>query len=106
MGAALCARRETFERIGGWNEAFFLYYEDHDLGLRAWRAGIPVAVLAESRWEHAWARETMRASLRPWLRELASAAKFYVRYPELLIPARRIALRRHSRFAATLGSGG
>ncbi|MFD0742487.1 glycosyltransferase family 2 protein [Phytohabitans flavus] len=39
MGAAVAAKRDTFVRIGGWNERFFLYYEDHELGLRAWREG-------------------------------------------------------------------
>jgi len=35
IGAAIFGRRATIDALGGWNEAFFIYYEDHDLGLRA-----------------------------------------------------------------------
>jgi len=38
-GAALCCRRSTWEVIGGFDENFFLYYEDVDLCLRAAQAG-------------------------------------------------------------------
>lgn len=38
-GAALCCRRSAWEAIGGFDEKFFLYYEDVDLCLRASRAG-------------------------------------------------------------------
>ena len=38
-GAALCCRRSTWEAIGGFDENFFLYYEDVDLCLRAAQAG-------------------------------------------------------------------
>lgn len=34
-GAALCCRRQTWDDIGGFDENFFLYYEDVDLCLRA-----------------------------------------------------------------------
>jgi hypothetical protein len=38
-GAALCCRRSTWEEIGGFDEKFFLYYEDVDLCLRASHVG-------------------------------------------------------------------
>jgi N-acetylglucosaminyl-diphospho-decaprenol L-rhamnosyltransferase len=40
VGAALVARRETFQRLGPFDESLFLYGEDMDLGLRAAEAGI------------------------------------------------------------------
>lgn len=43
LGAALVSRRDCMERIGGFDERFFLYGEDVDLGLvmrkRGWRLG-------------------------------------------------------------------
>jgi N-acetylglucosaminyl-diphospho-decaprenol L-rhamnosyltransferase len=104
MGAAVAARRTTFIRLGGWNERFFVYYEDHELGLRAWRHGEPVAVLGDVRWTHDWGRATN--SLR-WSRahtlELRGARVFYSMFPELLLgvpPARR----RHRQAAALIGT--
>jgi GT2 family glycosyltransferase len=38
-GAALCCRRQTWNDIGGFDENFFLYYEDVDLCLRAAQVG-------------------------------------------------------------------
>jgi len=43
-GAALLVDRQSFERLGGFREDFFMYYEDIDLGLRASDLGIPVDV--------------------------------------------------------------
>jgi N-acetylglucosaminyl-diphospho-decaprenol L-rhamnosyltransferase len=102
MGAAVCGTRETFETLRGWNESYFLYYEDHDLGLRAWRAGFPVVVLGDAVWEHGWARETLKPSLRPWLREIASGVRFYSHYPEFLLPVRSLARRRHPELLSQL----
>jgi GT2 family glycosyltransferase len=49
-GAALCCRRRTWEDVGGFDEKFFLYYEDVDLCLRATQGGwevwyVPHAVI-------------------------------------------------------------
>lgn len=84
MGAAVAGSTQTFRDLGGWDERYFIYYEDHDLGLRAWRRGVPVILDPSVRWSHSWARATTRARFGPWKHELASMRTFYSTYPELL----------------------
>ncbi len=104
MGAAVAARTADFLAFGGWNERFFLYYEDHELGLRAWRHGFPVVLLGDVRWTHHWARATNSFQ---WSRahnlELQSARTFFGMFPEFLIGL-PLAARRHRQAARLIGS--
>lgn len=87
MGAVVLGERRVFDRLGGpWDDAFFVYYEDADICLRARALGIPSAVVGESRWLHGWERATSSANLHAWRREIPSMLKFYTRYPALLSP--------------------
>lgn len=47
-GAALAVRREVWDRLGGFDEAFFAYHEDADLSVRAWQAGLSVQYVPEA----------------------------------------------------------
>jgi N-acetylglucosaminyl-diphospho-decaprenol L-rhamnosyltransferase len=102
IGAAIFGKRATIDALGGWNEAFFVYYEDHDLGLRAWDHGIPTILTGDVRWVHGWARETTTLSLRPWLLEIHGASKFFRRYPGLLF-SHRLLGRRYRRMNELIG---
>lgn len=51
-GAALLARRELFERLGGLDERFFMYCEDGDFCLRARRAGWRATLVPEASVTH------------------------------------------------------
>jgi N-acetylglucosaminyl-diphospho-decaprenol L-rhamnosyltransferase len=88
VGAAVVATRATFDRLGEegpWDRRFFVYYEDSDIGLRAWRLGIPVRVVGDARWTHGWARDTSGGfRWRAWVIEFRGAWAFYTRYPALV----------------------
>ncbi len=43
-GACMMIKREVFEKIGFFDEGFFLYFEDADFCLRAGKAGFKIAV--------------------------------------------------------------
>src|SRR5690606_31280810 len=54
IGAAVLASAETFRSIDGWNERFFLYYEDKDICIRAWQNKLPVTLDGDAQWAHGW----------------------------------------------------
>ena len=51
-GAAPVFRRDVFERLGGYEERFFLYYEDVDLAFRAVLAGYHALLVPAARVSH------------------------------------------------------
>lgn len=51
-GAALLIRRETWQALGGFDDAFFCYNEDVDLAYRARLQGWPTIQLAEAQIDH------------------------------------------------------
>jgi N-acetylglucosaminyl-diphospho-decaprenol L-rhamnosyltransferase len=51
-GAALVVRRNEWVRLGGFDERYFMYCEDLDLGLRLWLGGSAVGVAPAARVEH------------------------------------------------------
>lgn len=84
IGAAVGGPTTLFRELDGWDERYFIYYEDHDLGLRSWRSGHPVVLEPAVQWQHEWQRETIRLKWTPWRHELRSARIFYREYPSLL----------------------
>ena len=87
VGAAVVGNKAQFDQLGPrgpWDEAFFVYYEDADLGLRGWSQGIPSIVAGDVKWVHGWARATQKVNLKPWRLEFRSMRVFYGRYPELI----------------------
>lgn len=84
MGAVIIGKKDTFDLISGWDEDFFLYYEDTDLCIRAKNAGIRVILVNQFRWAHAWNRDTTKLNIKSWKREIQSAFTFYKKYPKYL----------------------
>jgi GT2 family glycosyltransferase len=61
-GSAALYRREMLEQIGAFDESFFLYCEDVDLGLRAQWAGWECRYVANAVVEHRYSHSAGRAS--------------------------------------------
>jgi N-acetylglucosaminyl-diphospho-decaprenol L-rhamnosyltransferase len=53
VGAALLVRREAFEKVGGFDEKIFLYYEDDDISLRLSQSCGPLMVIPAAVVRHA-----------------------------------------------------
>lgn len=51
-GMFMLFRRETYQQISGFNEKFFLYYEDVDLCARIWLTGLSVVLTPHARVTH------------------------------------------------------
>ncbi|WP_103334281.1 glycosyltransferase [Pseudotabrizicola formosa] len=64
-GASLMMRHRVLDRIGLFDETFFLYFEETDLCLRAARAGFPTDYVLESRVAHVGSVST---GMKTWQR--------------------------------------
>jgi N-acetylglucosaminyl-diphospho-decaprenol L-rhamnosyltransferase len=65
-----------FERINGFDEKFFLYYEDVDICARLWKAGRPVMACPKVTIVHD-ARRTSRKNLRYMRWHVASMIRYF-----------------------------
>lgn len=61
-GSCLLVRRAAFDAIGGFDEGYFMYFEDVDLGFRLGRAGFRNVYEPAARVEHIGAVSTGRGS--------------------------------------------
>jgi len=52
IGAFFLVRKEVFDKLNGCDERFFVYFEDVDFSLRAYKAGWKSAFLSESKVYH------------------------------------------------------
>jgi GT2 family glycosyltransferase len=80
MGAFLLIRRPLFEQLGGFDERFFLYYEDADLCLRARQAGWDVVHFAGAGVRHAGAGSTRKVKAWRLYQLLKSRIQFIAKH--------------------------
>jgi hypothetical protein len=71
-GASMMVRRSVFDRIGGFDETYFLYYEETDFCLRARRAGVFTWYVPASRVMHIAGQSTNVTNQKPALVRLPS----------------------------------
>ena len=92
IGAAMVVRREAFEQIGGFDERFFLYFEETDLCDRLWSHGWVVLTAPDASVVHlegqstgsAEYRATFRAARRTYLIKRVGLTRWLLL--ELLFP--------------------
>ncbi|MEQ8763001.1 MAG: glycosyltransferase family 2 protein [Planctomycetota bacterium] len=74
MGGAMAIRKELFLEVGGFDESFFAYYEDVDLGWRLWVLGHRIHFVPSSLVFHHHSATAMRV-------EESRRRVFYIRNP-------------------------
>jgi len=81
MGSCMMMRRRDFEQIGGFDERFFLYFEEVDLCRRVWNSGREVWYLHEWVIIHEGHKSTVReyGSMAPMLLIYFESAEKYLR---------------------------
>jgi GT2 family glycosyltransferase len=67
-GGAFAIRSEVFEACGGFDPAYFLFFEEVDLARRARWLGFRAAMLPDAIVEHAWGGHESGIRLREWTR--------------------------------------
>ncbi len=78
-GSCFMARREAFEELGGFDEAYFMYLEDTDLCWRAHQAGWGVGFAGTAAATHVQGVSTARHPYRMLAAHHRSALRFSVR---------------------------
>jgi N-acetylglucosaminyl-diphospho-decaprenol L-rhamnosyltransferase len=88
--ACLVVRRDAFDRIGGFDERYFLYFEDVDLCVRLRAAGFRVRYDPTVRLHHDYQAASRESVSTPETRHhIRSALRFFRRTPAALLPRRR-----------------
>ncbi len=75
-GMFMLVRAEDFRRVCGFDDGFFLYYEDVDICARLWKSGRKV-LLCPGAWVFHDARRTSRRNFRYMRWHLASMLRFF-----------------------------
>jgi GT2 family glycosyltransferase len=83
-GSAAMYRREMLEQTGGFDDEFFLYCEDTDLGLRAQWAGWRCLYVADAVVQHRYSHSAGRAS---------ALKAFYVERNRIFVAVKNFPLR-------------
>jgi N-acetylglucosaminyl-diphospho-decaprenol L-rhamnosyltransferase len=98
VAAFMLVRRTAFEAVGGFDEAYRLYFEDVDFCVRLWSAGWTVRLDPTVVLRHEHQAASRRAPLgRAFRQHVRSAGVFFARHPDLLLSTGRARLSRPAR---------
>lgn len=79
-GTSLMLLTDVYQRLGGFDETFFMYWEDTDLSFRAVRGGFRLNVVTDARILHKTSASSQIKSVRADDMFTASSVKFFRRY--------------------------
>ncbi|HEV2145819.1 MAG TPA: glycosyltransferase family 2 protein [Longimicrobiaceae bacterium] len=80
LGAALAVRRSAFEAVGGFDEGYFMYFEEVDLCRRLASAGWETHFVPEARVAHVGAASTSQVRASMAVQHFRSTLRFYRRH--------------------------
>ena len=104
-GAFMMVRREVFELLGGFDERFFMYWEDSDLCLRALKAGWKTMYEPRAEVVHFTGRASRHAPMRSLIAFHRSVFHYYWKHAgvfrRLLSPLVAVGLA--GRFSSPIG---
>ena len=86
QGSAIMFRREAIDKVGLWDERFFMYFEDTDWCRRFWQNGFKVVYLPSAKMVHYYHRSSKKlgildALLNKYTRtHIISAIKYFIKY--------------------------
>ncbi|PZE68277.1 dTDP-Rha--alpha-D-GlcNAc-pyrophosphate polyprenol alpha-3-L-rhamnosyltransferase [Curtobacterium sp. MCBD17_021] len=93
-GACVLVRRDVFDRLGGFDEGYFMYFEDVDLGWRIGRLGLRNVYEPDATATHIGGTATQGASERMRRAHHESAYRFLARkYPAWWLWPLRVVLK-------------
>jgi N-acetylglucosaminyl-diphospho-decaprenol L-rhamnosyltransferase len=93
-GSCVLLRRSAFDAVGGFDEGYFMYFEDVDLGFRLGRAGWSNLYVPSARVVHTGAHSTATESARMLKAHHDSAYRYLQKkYPGALLAPLRWSLR-------------
>ena len=102
-GAAVMVRADVYDRVNGWDEAYFMHFEDVDLGWRIGRAGFTNLYEPGVSVEHTGAHSTTKHAVAAERAMTDSAIRFMrKRYSGALHAPLRVAITMGLRVRGTL----
>lgn len=79
-GNSMFIRASAFERIGGFDTSYFLYYEEEDIGLRLHRAMYQAYIIPEAKYQHLENQSSTSKGIRyPFVKEFYLSQSYYFR---------------------------
>lgn len=74
-GTAFLIRKDIFKKVGGFDEKFFLYFEEHDICLRILKRGLLIAMNPEAKIIHHWGKSTSKSTKN--INKIFNESRFY-----------------------------